>query len=53
MIPNNWTVGYHVRSACGVTLDFTVDLAAARKTANEERADVYEVTRATGRSVKL
>lgn len=53
MMPKNWTVAYHVRSADGATLEFTVDLAAARKVAGDERADVYEVTRSSGRSVKL
>jgi hypothetical protein len=53
MIPKNWTIGYHVRSADGVSLDFTTDLAAARKVAHDERADVYEVTRSSGRSVRI
>lgn len=44
---------FHVRSADGVTLDYTSDLAAALKYGNECRAQVYEVNRITGRSVKI
>jgi hypothetical protein len=53
MMPKNWTVAYHVRSADGITHDFTTDLAAARKLAGEQSAFIYEVTRSSGRSVKL
>jgi len=53
MTPKNWTVGYHVRTADGVSLDFTTDLAAARKYADQIGAHVYEVTRSSGRSVRI
>lgn len=51
--PVNWTVGYHIRSADGVTLDFTLDAAVARKIAGQERAHIYEVTKAGGQSVRI
>jgi len=48
----NWTVGYHVRSCDGVTIDFTLDIAAARKIAFTERAAIFRVNRVTGHAVR-
>jgi hypothetical protein len=44
---------YHVRSADGVSLDYTDDLTAALKYGRECRAQVYEVNRITGRATKI
>lgn len=53
MTPDRVTsnVVFHVRAACGVTLDYTPDEAAARTCARENGAQMFKVDRISGVAV--
>jgi hypothetical protein len=44
---------YHVRAACGVTIDWTQDLAKARKIARAEGLQLWALNPYTGQTRRI